>query len=42
MPCVLPVISLKIRLGEQGAEDRKKVFQMGLLYGLGVLVSFWL
>ena len=42
MPCVLPVISLKI-LGfvEQGAEDRKKVFQMGLLYGLGVLVSFW-
>ncbi|MCX7886520.1 MAG: protein-disulfide reductase DsbD family protein, partial [Verrucomicrobiae bacterium] len=38
MPCVLPVISLKI-LGfvQEGASRR-----LGLIYGLGVLVSFWL
>jgi len=38
MPCVLPVISLKI-LGfvQEGASRR-----LGLLYGAGVVVSFWL
>jgi thiol:disulfide interchange protein DsbD len=37
MPCVLPVISLKI-LGfvQEGASRR-----LGLLYGAGVIVSFW-
>ncbi len=37
MPCVLPVISLKI-LGfvQEGASRR-----LGLLYGAGVVVSFW-
>ncbi len=41
MPCVLPVIALKI-LGfvNQSHEDRAQVRKMGLVYGLGVLVSF--
>jgi thiol:disulfide interchange protein/DsbC/DsbD-like thiol-disulfide interchange protein len=41
MPCVLPVIALKI-LGfvKQGKEDPKRAFQSGLVYALGVLCSF--
>ncbi|HEY6228632.1 MAG TPA: protein-disulfide reductase DsbD domain-containing protein [Verrucomicrobiae bacterium] len=41
MPCVLPVIALKI-LGfvRQANEDSRRVRQLGLIYGLGVLVSF--
>lgn len=41
MPCVLPVISLKI-LGfvKQSQEAPGRVRAMGLLYGLGVVVSF--
>src|SRR5581483_5488221 len=41
MPCVLPVISLKI-LGfvQQSKEDPGRVARMGFLYGFGVLVSF--
>lgn len=41
MPCVLPVIALKI-LGfvQQSKEEPKRVRQLGLLYALGVLVSF--
>lgn len=41
MPCVLPVIALKI-LGfvQQGKEAPKRVRRLGLLYALGVLVSF--
>lgn len=43
MPCVLPVISLKI-LGfvHQSKEQPKRIFQLGLLYGVGVLFSFWI
>ena len=41
MPCVLPVIALKI-LGfvQQSKEAPQKVRRLGLIYGLGVLVSF--
>lgn len=41
MPCVLPVIALKI-LGfvNQSKEAPARVRQLGLVYGLGVLVSF--
>ena len=43
MPCVLPVISLKI-LGfvHQSKEAPKRIFHLGLLYGMGVLFSFWI
>ncbi len=42
MPCVLPVLSLKI-LGfvQQAGEDRRKVFHHGLTFMAGVLASFW-
>jgi thiol:disulfide interchange protein DsbD len=41
MPCVLPVIALKI-LGfvNQSHEEPAQVRKLGLVYGLGVLVSF--
>ncbi len=41
MPCVLPVIALKI-LGfvNQAKEAPQRVKQLGLIYGLGVLASF--
>ncbi len=41
MPCVLPVIALKI-LGfvNQSKESPQRVRKLGLIYGLGVLVSF--
>lgn len=41
MPCVLPVIALKI-LGfvQQSREAPQRVRKLGLIYGLGVLVSF--
>jgi thiol:disulfide interchange protein len=43
MPCVLPVIALKI-LGfvKQSGEQAGRVRNLGLVYGLGVLVSFLL
>jgi DsbC/DsbD-like thiol-disulfide interchange protein len=40
MPCVLPVISLKI-ISFSRQEDGQGL-QHGLLFGLGVLVSFWI
>lgn len=42
MPCVFPVIGIKI-LGfvNQAGHDRKKITLHGLLFALGVLVSFW-
>lgn len=42
MPCVFPVISLKVMsfVGQAG-EDRKKVFLHALAFALGVLVFFW-
>jgi thiol:disulfide interchange protein len=41
MPCVLPVIALKI-LGfvRQSKEDPRRIRKLGLVYGLGVVVSF--
>ena len=41
MPCVLPVIALKIlAFVGQARDDRRRVRNLGLLYALGVLVSF--
>ncbi len=41
MPCVLPVLSLKIMGFVQHAnEDRGMVFRLGLVFSLGVLASF--
>jgi thiol:disulfide interchange protein len=41
MPCVLPVISLKIlSLVSQSGEHPGRVRWLGMVYGLGVLVSF--
>ena len=41
MPCVLPVIALKI-LGfvGQAKDEPRRVRKLGLIYALGVLVSF--
>ncbi|HMP72245.1 MAG TPA: protein-disulfide reductase DsbD family protein [Kiritimatiellia bacterium] len=43
MPCVFPVISIKI-LGfvNQAQEDPKRVWHHGLVFGAGVLISFWI
>lgn len=42
MPCVFPVLGIKI-LGfvNQAGSDRRKVIGHGLVFTLGVLVSFW-
>jgi len=42
MPCVFPVVSVKI-LGfvQQAGEDRKKILAHGLVFAFGVLASFW-
>ncbi len=42
MPCVLPVIALKV-LGfvQQSGENPGRARHLGLVYALGVLVSFW-
>jgi thiol:disulfide interchange protein DsbD len=41
MPCVLPVIALKIfSFVKQSGEEAGRVRNLGLVYGLGVLVSF--
>lgn len=42
MPCVLPVLSIKVlSLVHQAGESKTRVLQHGLMYALGVLVSFW-
>lgn len=42
MPCVLPVISLKVlSFVRLAGESRKLIFRHGLAFSLGVLVSFW-
>ncbi len=42
MPCVLPVISLKIMsFVRMSGKDRSKILFHGLLFSAGVLVSFW-
>lgn len=41
MPCVLPVISLKILgFARQAGDQRGRIFRMGLVYTLGILASF--
>jgi thiol:disulfide interchange protein len=42
MPCVLPVLSIKV-LGfvQQAGQDPRRVLRMGLVFALGVVVSFW-
>jgi len=42
MPCVFPVLGIKI-LGfvNQSGHDRRKITLHGLVFALGVLVSFW-
>ena len=42
MPCVFPVIGLKI-LGfvNQAGHDRRKIVAHGLVFAVGVLLSFW-
>jgi thiol:disulfide interchange protein DsbD len=42
MPCVFPVLSLKI-LGfvQQSGDDKSRVRKHGFAFGIGVLLSFW-
>jgi thiol:disulfide interchange protein/DsbC/DsbD-like thiol-disulfide interchange protein len=43
MPCVLPVLSLKIfDFVKRAGESRLKVFSHGLIFTAGVLISFWI
>lgn len=43
MPCVLPVISLKIlSFVHQAGHDPRRTRLLGLMFGGGVLVSFWI
>lgn len=43
MPCVLPVISLKIlSFVKMAGQSRTLIFQHGLAFSIGVLLSFWL
>lgn len=43
MPCVLPVLSIKILgLVQQANEAKEEVFKHGLVFTLGVLISFWI
>lgn len=42
MPCVLPVISLKIlSFVKMAGQDRLLIFKHGLFFALGVVLSFW-
>ncbi len=42
MPCVFPVLFLKgLALVQSSGEERKKMRAHGLVYTLGILVSFW-
>lgn len=41
MPCVLPVISIKIlSFVQQAGEDRKRIFALGLAFAAGIMVVF--
>jgi len=43
MPCVFPVLFLKaLALVNSSTEERKRLRMHGLVYALGILVSFWL
>jgi thiol:disulfide interchange protein DsbD len=42
MPCVFPVLSVKILgFAKQGGDDERTIRRHGLLFGAGVLISFW-
>ena len=42
MPCVFPVLFIKgLALVQSSAEERHKLRLHGLVYTLGILVSFW-
>lgn len=42
MPCVFPVIGIKIMgFVNQAGHDRRKVVMHGVVFAIGVLVSFW-
>lgn len=42
MPCVLPVLSLKILHLVEHSRNRKKAFTSGLVFAAGIIVSFWI
>ncbi|WP_109485110.1 protein-disulfide reductase DsbD family protein [Occallatibacter savannae] len=43
MPCVFPVLFIKgLSLVQSGAEEKHKLRTHGLVYTLGILVSFWM
>lgn len=43
MPCVFPVLFIKgLSLVQSGAEERHKLRVHGLVYTIGILVSFWI
>lgn len=43
MPCVLPVVSIKIlSFVQQAGEDPKRVFGLGLAFCAGIMAWFWL
>ncbi len=42
MPCVFPVISMKVMgFVQQAEQDRSQVFKHGAMFGFGILASFW-
>jgi thiol:disulfide interchange protein len=42
MPCVLPVLSLKIlNFVKQSGESRYEIFQHGLFFSIGIISAFW-
>ncbi|GAB4244701.1 MAG: thioredoxin family protein [Candidatus Methylacidiphilales bacterium] len=42
MPCVFPILSLKVMgFVEHAAEDPAALRRQGLLFGVGVVISFW-
>lgn len=43
MPCVFPVLGLKIMgFVQQSGQDRRKIVMHGLVFTIGVLISFWI
>jgi thiol:disulfide interchange protein len=43
MPCVLPIIGIKIlSFVNQSKESPARARQLGIVFGLGVLISFWM
>lgn len=43
MPCILPVLSIKVlSIAVQGGEKKKEIRNHGLVFTLGVMVSFWI